>query len=166
MRDRPEHESAQECVDAVGQIVSNYQAALHLFEEAVAGEVGETVPRQLVVELFEQAARAVFEPVREACAGAPPGLDDLVTECIASAGRDVPVAPVLRDVVIAERQRIAATHSRLIRRRPRLVQATGDRATLAAAARRLEDLETGSHAAGALFNQLLERWRELLRSRA
>ena len=159
-------ELAQQSVISVGQILSNYQAALHLFEEAVAGEVGDTVPRERALEFFGEVARAVFAPVLEACAGVAPGLDDLVSESIGSAG-DVP-APVLREVVIVERQRVAVTHSRLITRQPRLVAAgeRADYATLVAAARRLDELETGSHSAGALFNLLFDRWMELLRSGA
>jgi hypothetical protein len=163
-------ELAQQSVISVGQILSNYQAALHLFEEAVAGDVGDTVPRERALEFLGEAARAVFAPVLEACAGVAPGLDDLVSESIGSAGdvRTPAPAPALREVVIAERQRVAATHSRLITRQPRLVAAgeRADYATLVAAARRLDELETGSHSAGALFNQLLDRWMELLRSRA
>jgi hypothetical protein len=159
----PQRALAEHSVKAVGQILSNYQAALHLFEEAVSGE---TVPSALAVELLPEAARAVFAPVLEACAGVTPGLDDLVSESIGSAG-DAPAArSQMRDLVIAERQRMAVTHSRLITRQARLVKAAderGRRDALVAAARRLDELETGSHSAGALFNLLLERWMELLR---
>jgi hypothetical protein len=162
-------ELAQQSVISVGQILSNYQAALHLFEEAVTGDVGDTVPHGLALEFFREAARAVFAPVLEACAGVAPGLDDLVSESIGSTGEVPTPAPALRKVVIAERQRVAVTHSRLITRQPRLVEAAGergDRVALAAAARRLDELETGSHSAGALFNLLFDRWMDLLRSRA
>jgi hypothetical protein len=168
-----ERELAESSVKAVGQILSNYQAALHLFEEAVTGDVGEAVPRGLALELLQEAARAVFAPVLEASAGVAPGLDDLVSESIGSAGDAPAPAHTLRDVVIAERQRVAVTHSRLITRQARLIQAAeeragqaGHRAALGAAAVRLGELETGSHSAGALFNLLFDRWKDLLRGRA
>ncbi len=155
-------EPAEDSVRAVGQILSNYQAALHLFEEAVAGE---TVAPQRGLELLREAAREVFAPVLEACAGVAPGLDDLVSEAIGGVD-DAPAAERrMRDLVVAERERMAVTHSRLITRQARLVEAagrSGDHQELVAAAARLETLQTGSHSAGALFNVLFERWKELL----
>jgi hypothetical protein len=106
--------------DAFGQILSNYQAALHLLEET-----------STEVEL-QGVAVEVFTPVREACARSP-GLERLASDIVAEpAGTDV----------AAERQRIAATHSRLIRRRPAVHEET---------AARLAELAAGSHSAGALF---------------
>ena len=183
---KTERELVQDNVNTVGQIFSNYQAALHLFEEAVTGGYGETVPRQLALEVLQQAAHEVFVPVLDACVGVAPGLEDLVAESIGSVD-DVPEverraaaqsapAHALRNLVIAERQRVAATHSRLIRRQVGLMKTAeeragrgdfGDyRAALVAAAGRLDELETGSHSAGALFKVLLERWKDLLRGRA
>ena len=155
-----ERELAQDSVKAVGQILSNYQAALHLFEEAVGGSA--SVPPQLTRALLQQAARDVFAPVLDACAGVAPGLDDLVTESMAAAAAP---APAVLDLVVAERERVAVTHSRLIRRQPRLIEAAGESAAVAAAARRLDDLQIGSHSAGALFNLLFERWSDLQRGR-
>jgi hypothetical protein len=112
--------------DAFGQILSNYQAALHLLEETATE-----------VEL-ERAAAEVFTTVRDACARSP-GLEQLAAEIVAGpAGADV----------AAERQRIAATHSRLIRRRPAVHEHT---------AARLAELAAGSHTAGALFALLSTR---------
>ena len=120
----------------VGQILSNYQAALHVLEES-----GEEPP----AEVLRHAASDVFTPVLEACAGT--GLEELVAETIGSveSARE-------RNLVIAERQRVAATHSRLIRRRPALLKADP------AVARRLEAMQAGSHSAGALFLLLSERY--------
>jgi hypothetical protein len=132
---------AQDSVDAVGQILSNYQAALYLFEEAVASG-HEVLPRD------------VLEPVRDACAGVLPGLEELVAETMGAT-----------DAAATERQRVAASHSRLLRRRPALLQAAEERAAIDAAYRsaletaaaRLAELEAGSHTAGALFSALVER---------
>jgi len=172
-------ELVQDNVNTVGQIFSNYQAALHLFEEAVRSGYGETVPRELAIEVLREAAHDVFEPVLDACVGVAPGLEDLVVESMGKvdevreverpeAGQSAP-AHALRNLVIAERQRVAITHSRLIKRQVSLMaagEARAARTTLIAAAQRLDDLETGSHSAGALFKLLFARWQDALRGRA
>ena len=66
-------EPAERSVNAVGQIFANYQAALHLFEEVVAGDA---------LEGLSDAARDAFGPVREACSGVAPGIEELVADCI------------------------------------------------------------------------------------
>jgi hypothetical protein len=186
---KTERELVQDNVNTVGQIFANYQAALHMFEEAVRSGYGETVPRDLAVEVLREAAHDVFTPVLDACVGVAPGLEDLVAD---SMGRvdDVPEverpeaaqsapAHALRNLVIAERQRVALTHSRLIKRQVSLMAAAEERAArhggadlgdyrfaLIAAAGRLDELETGSHSAGSLFKLLFERWKDRLRGRA
>jgi len=159
---RRDDELVEQCVKTVGQILSNYQAALHLLEEAAAGGFGETVPPALGFEVLRRAARDVFAPVLDACARVSPGLDDLVRESIGSADDPPPPAHALRDVVVAERQRLAVTHSRLITRQAGLMKVArqSDTAALVSAARRLQELESGSHSAGALFNVLVERWKD------
>jgi hypothetical protein len=176
---KSERELIQDNVNTVGQIFSNYQAALHLFEDAVRSGYGETVPRDLAIEVLREAAHDVFAPVLDACVGVAPGLDDLVAESMGKvdevreaerpeAGQSAP-AHALRNLVIAERQRVAITHSRLIKRQVSLMAAGEERAartTLIAAAQRLDELETGSHSARALFRFLLGRWLQALRGRA
>ena len=177
---KSERELVQDNVNTVGQIFSNYQAALHLFEEAVRSGYGETVPRELAIEVLREAAHDVFAPVLDACVGVAPGLEDLVVESMGKvdevreverreAGQSAP-AHALRNLVIAERQRVAITHSRLIKRQVSLMAAGEERASrttlIAAAAQRLDDLETGSHSAGALFKLLFARWQDALRGRA
>jgi hypothetical protein len=152
-----ERELVQACVNTVGQIFSNYQAAMHLLEEAV--------PREPALEALRQAAAEVFTPVLDACAGVAPGLEELVAESVGEVERP---AAAVRNLLTAERQRVAATHSRLIRRQltymkgaedRAAVDPTGYRRTLVAAAGRLDELATGSHSAGALFEMLFDRWR-------
>ena len=155
---------ARDSVNTVGQIFSNYQAALHLLEEAVTSGYGETVPRARALEILRDAAHEVFTPVRDACVGVTPGLEDLVQESMGKVDDVGEGQNALRNLVIAERQRVAATHSRLIRRQVALMKAAEDRAAvdhsaLVAAAGRLDELETGSHSAGALFQVLFDRWR-------
>jgi len=186
---KTERELVQDNINTVGQIFANYQAALHLFEEAVAGGMGETVPRQLAMEVLQEVAREVLDPVLDACGGVTPGLEEFVAGGIGgvsdvpeaekrAAGQSAP-AHSLRNLVIAERHRIAGAHSRLIKgQRPLMDAATARaggagaggladyRAMLMAAAGRLDELETGSHTAAALFKAMVERWKDLLRGRA
>jgi hypothetical protein len=180
---KSERELVQDNVNTVGQIFSNYQAALHLFEQAVRSGYGETVPRDLAIEVLREAAHEVFTPVLDACVGVAPGLEDLVAESMGKVD-DVPEverpeaaqsapAHALRNLVIAERRRVAVSHSRLIKRQVSLMNAAEERAArgdyralLVAAAGRLDELETGSHSAGALFKLLFERWTDRLRGRA
>jgi hypothetical protein len=186
---KTERELVQDNVNTVGQIFANYQAAMHLFEEAVTGGLGESVPRQLATEVLQEAAREVFEPVLEVCTGVVPGMQDIVAEALGAVD-DVPEAEkqetgqsapahALRNLVIAERHRVALHHSRLIKSQPGFLRAAEDRASsgdandvddyramLIAAANRLDELETGPHTAEALFKGMIERWKELLRGRA
>jgi hypothetical protein len=160
-----------------------------MFEAAVRSGYGETVPRDLAVEVLREAAHEVFAPVLDACVGVAPGLEDLVAGSMGKvddvpeverpeAGQSAP-AHALRNLVIAERQRVAITHSRLIKRQVSLMTAAEERAArhdgadlgdyrfaLIAAAGRLDELETGSHSAGLLFKLLFERWKDMLRGRA
>jgi len=185
---KSERDLVQDNVNTVGQIFANYQAALHLLEEAVRSGYGETVPRDLAVELLRDVAHDVFAPVLDACVGVAPGLEDLVADSMGKvddvreverpeAGQSAP-AHALRNLVIAERQRVAISHSRLIKRQVGLMKAAearagggsasdlaGYRAALVAAAGRLDELETGSHTAGALFKVMFDRWKDLLRGR-
>ena len=58
----------QDNVNTIGQIFTNYQAALHQFETAIQDGAGEAVPRELAMEVLREAARDVFEPVLRAAA--------------------------------------------------------------------------------------------------
>lgn len=173
---RTERELVQDNVNTIGQIFANYQAALHLFEDAVTSGIGEAVPRRLAIEVLQEAAREVFEPVLDACTGVAPGLEDVVAGGIGrvddvpeaekrQAGQSAP-AHALRNLVIAERHRVAATHRRMISVQRELMARAGERAALLAAAGRLRELEAGSHSAGRLLKALMDRWKELLRGRA
>src|SRR5918999_2645812 len=63
---KSERDLMPENVNTIGQIFTNYQAALHLFEEAVQGGAGEEVPPEGAQEGLREAARDVFEPVMAA----------------------------------------------------------------------------------------------------
>ena len=116
----------QENVNTIGQIFTNYQAALHLFEEAVAGGAGEAVPRELAKEVLREAARDVFEPVMAAAAEAAGEVADHVADghrrrrrAPGGAAARSPARARRRsrcsNLVVAERRRIAATQMRLLK---------------------------------------------------
>jgi len=177
---KTERELVQDNVNTVGQIFSNYQAALHLLEEATTSGYSDTIPPALALEVLRHAAHEVFTPVLNACVGVAPGLEELVEESMGvpeverpEPGQSAP-AHIVRNLVIAERSRVAATHSRLIRRQHALMKVAENRAAvdlaeyrrrLVAASDRLDELKTGSHSAGALFMLLFDRWRQLLQVR-
>ena len=181
---KTERDLVQDNVNTVGQIFANYQAALHLFEESVMGGAGEKVPRELAIEVLREVARQVFEPVLEACVGVAPGMEDLVADGMgkvekvgeyekAEPGMSAP-AHALRNLVIAERHRMAATQGRLIKGQVSLMRLAGDRAArgdshhalLAAAAMRLDELETTTHSASGILKLMMERWGDLAKGGA
>jgi hypothetical protein len=174
---KSERELVQDNVNTIGQIFANYQAALHLFESAVTGGMGEGVPRELAKEVLREAARSVFEPVLAAVSGTVAGLDDATAAGMGSvgevpkeetkeAGQSAP-AHALRNLVIAERRRIAGAQAGLMKGQVSFLKiaesqaAGGDsdyRDKLAAAADDLNEKEGSTHSADSIFKALMERW--------
>src|SRR5215207_5901446 len=122
---KSERDLMQDNVNTIGQIFTNYQAALHLFEEAVREGAGEAVPRELAKEVLQEAARDVFQPVLAAAAETAGEVADRVSDGIGAADRwpaEQPREPgasapafALRNLVVAERRRIAATQMRMLK---------------------------------------------------
>src|SRR5688500_3355380 len=122
---KSERDLMQDNVNTIGQIFTNYQAALHLFEEAVQGGAGEAVPRELAREVLREPAHDVFEPGMAAAAEAAGEVSDHVADGIGVTDRwpaEQPRQPgasapafALRNLVVAERRRIAATQMRLLK---------------------------------------------------
>src|SRR5688572_9934395 len=167
---KSERDLMQDNVNTIGQIFTNYQAALHLFEEAVQEGAGEAVPRELAGEVLREAARDVFEPVMAAAAEAAGEVADHVAGGIGVADRwpaEQPRQPgasapafALRNLVVAERRRIAAAQMRLLKAQVSFSAAAEDRAVaggssyrarLAGASMDLNGLEATSHSAGGIF---------------
>jgi hypothetical protein len=178
---KSERDLVQDNVNTIGQIFANYQAALHLFESAVRSGLGEAVPRELAKEVLREAARSVFEPVLAAVSGTVAGLDDAAAAGMGAVG-DVPMeetkesgqsAPAhsLRNLVIAERRRIAAAQTGLIKGQIHFLKVTESKAgdsdyrdKLAAAAADLNEKESTTHSADSIFRAILERWDALSRN--
>ena len=182
---KSERDLMQDNVNTIGQIFTNYQAALHLFEEAVQGGAGEAVPRELAREVLREAARDVFEPVMAAAAEAAGEVSDHVADGIGvtdswpaeqprQPGASAP-AFALRNLVVAERRRIAATQMRLLKAQVSLsavaeekavAGGSGYRTRLIGASIDLNELEETSHSAAGIFKTLMERFKEAAKGRA
>jgi hypothetical protein len=182
---KSERDLVQDNVNTIGQIFTNYQAALHLFEEAVQGGSGESVPRELAREVLREAARTVFEPVMAAAAETAGEISDHVADGIGVAdaapaeqprepGASAP-AYALRNLVVAERRRIAATQMRLLKKQvtfgaaaveKSVAGAAGYRARLAAASGDLNEMEESSHSTAGIFKALMARWQDTAKGRA
>src|SRR5688572_26849628 len=135
---KSERDLMQENVNTIGQIFTNYQAALHMFEEAVQDGAGEAVPRELAKEVLREAARDVFEPVMAAVADAAGEVGDHVSDGFGvadTAPAEQPREPgasapafALRNLVVAERRRIAAAQMRLLKAQVSFSNAAEDKA--------------------------------------
>jgi hypothetical protein len=182
---KSERDLMQDNVNTIGQIFTNYQAALHLFEEAVEGGAGEAVPRELAKEVLREAARDVFEPVMAAAAEAAGEVSDHVADGFGVAdeapaeqprqpGASAP-AFALKNLVVAERRRIAAAQMRMLKSQVSFSSTAEDRAVdggsgyrarLVGASMDLNELEATSHSAAGIFKTLMERFEEAAKGRA
>jgi hypothetical protein len=180
---KSERELVQDNVNTIGQIFTNYQAALHQFEAAAAGGIAESVPVGLAKEVLREAARDVFEPVFAAVSATVAGLGDRTADAMGvvdDLGEQQPREPgasapahAIRNLLVAERRRLAATHTGIVKGQvgfmaqaeERAVAGGDYRSVLAACAESLNEMEAGSHSAGAIFKRLLERWTDAAEGR-
>ena len=166
-------------VNTIGQIFTNYQAALHQFEEAIEKGAGEAVPRELAKEILREAARDVFEPVMAAAAETAGEVADHVRGGIGvtdvhpaekprQPGASAP-AYALQNLLVAERRRIAATQMRLLKAQISFGDLAGARAErggdsyrkqLAGANMDLNEMEQTSHSADGIFKTIMDRYKD------
>src|SRR5918997_863603 len=136
---KSERDLMQDNVNTIGQIFTNYQAALHEFEAAIAEGAGEAVPRELAKEVLREAARDVFEPVLAAAAATAGEVAEHVedgmgvtdvhpAETPREPGASAP-AFALRNLLVAERRRIAATQMRMPKGQVAFAEDAAERAT-------------------------------------
>ena len=182
---KSERDLMQDSVNTIGQIFANYQSALHLFEAAVQEGAGEAVPRELAQEVLREAARDVFEPVLAAATEAAGEVADHVADGLGVADSwpaEQPRTPggsapafALRNLVVAERRRIAATQMRLLKAQLSFSATAEDkaagggssyRARLTGASMDLNELEETSHSAAGIFKTIMERYKEAAKGRA
>ncbi len=182
---KTERDLMQDNVNTIGQIFTNYQAALHLFEEAVQDGAGEAVPRELAKEVLQEAARDVFEPVLAAAAATAGEVADHVedgmgvtdvhpAETPREPGASAP-AFALRNLLVAERRRIAATQMRMLKGQIAFADAAAERAAdggagyrsrLMGASMDLNELEATTHSPDGIFKTMMDRYRDAAKGRA
>src|SRR5215208_4901961 len=161
---KSERDLMQDNVNTIGQIFTNYQAALHQFEAAVREGAGEAVPRELAKEVLQEAARDVFQPVHAAAAETAGEVAEHVedgmgvtdvhpAETPREPGASAP-AFALRNLLVAERRRIAATQMRMLKGQVAFADAAAERAAtggdsyrkrLLGASMDLNELEATTH---------------------
>jgi len=181
---KSERDLMQDNVNTIGQIFTNYQAALHLFEEAVQDGAGEAVPRELAKEVLREAARDVFEPVLAAAAETAGPVADHVADGIGvtdthpnelprESGTSAP-AYALRNLLVAERRRIAAAQMRMLKTQVTFAETAADLAStrgesyrnrLLGASMDLNALEEKTHSAQGIFKTMMDRYKEAVKGR-
>ena len=182
---KSERDLVQDNVNTIGQIFTNYQAALHLFEEAARDGAGEAVPRELAKEVLREAARDVFQPVLAAAAETAGEVADHVADGVGvtdvhpaetprEPGASAP-AFALRNLLVAERRRIAAAQMRMLKTQVSVADAAVERAErggdayrsrLLGASMDLNELEATTHSAQGIFKAMMDRYKDKVKGRA
>jgi hypothetical protein len=182
---KSERDLVLDSVNTIGQIFANYQAALHQFEAAVQDGGGEAVPRELAKEVLREAARDVFEPVLAAAAETAGEVAEHVedgfgvtdvhpAETPREPGASAP-AFALRNLMVAERRRIAATQMRMLKGQVTFADAAAGRAAsggdtyrkrLVGANMDLNEMEETTHSAAGIFKKMMDRYKEAAKGRA
>src|SRR5215204_6479900 len=178
---KSERDIVVDSVNTIGQIFANYQAALHMFEEAIQTGAGEAVPQELAKEILREGARDVLEPVFAAASETAGELGDQVARGMGTpdqvrkerpraSGTSAP-AYALTNLVVAERHRIAQRQMKLLKAQVGFGDLGAKRAgagggafreLLTGANVRLNKLEETSHSADGIFKTLMERYKKAL----
>jgi hypothetical protein len=178
---KSERDLVIDSVNTIGQIFANYQAALHMFEDAVGSGMGEAVPQELAKEILREGARDVLEPVFAAASETAGEIGDQVARGIGTpdqirkdqpprTGQSAP-AYALTNLVVAERKRIAERQMKLLKSQVSFGDLAAARAgagggalraKLAASNLLLNKLEEGSHSKDAIYKTLMERYKKAL----
>src|SRR5215207_1647754 len=178
---KSERDIVVDSVNTIGQIFANYQAALHMVEEAIGSGAGEAVPQELAKEILREGARDVLEPVFTAASETAGELGDQVARGIGTpdqvraeqprrSGTSAP-AYALSNLVLAERHRIAQRQMKLLKSQVSFAELGAKRAgagggafreQLAGANLLLNKLEETSHSADGIFKTLMERYKKAL----
>jgi hypothetical protein len=185
---KTERELVQDLVNTVGQIFVNYQAALHMFEKEVREGQAEAVPVELgKAILSEFTSRDLFGPLADVVGDIVPGLQKRTLQGGEEDVDNVPEeekgykesAPALamRNLVIAERRRIALQQGLLIKDQMGMLRASEDeivslgpakrdefRGEVAATRGVVDALEGNELTPEQIFKKLMDRWRNAARN--
>ena len=178
---KSERDLVMDSVNTIGQIFANYQAALHLFEEAIGTGMGEAVPQELAKEILREGARDVLQPVFAAASETAGELGDQVARSMGTpdqvrkeqarpSGTSAP-AYALTNLVLAERRRIAQRQMKLLKAQVTFGDLGATRAGVGGGAFRerltaanlvLNRLEETTHSPRGIFKTLMERYKKAL----
>jgi len=178
---KSERDLVLDSVNTIGQIFANYQAALHMFEQAIGTGMGEAVPQELAKEILREGARDVLEPVFAAASETAGELGDQVGKSIGTpdqirkeqprqGGQSAP-AYALTNLVVAERKRIAQRQMKLLKAQVGFGDLGATRAGMGGSSFRerlvgsnllLNKMEETSHSAHGIYKTLMERYAKAL----
>jgi hypothetical protein len=182
--DKSEGEIVQDTINTVGQIFANYQNAMHMFEAAIGSTpTSESVPREAVQDFLAMYTQKFFAEVMETGLDAVPFLAESVDQAIGFAeepaedirqekGEGQPTNS-LKNLALAERERLAYQHERMLKSQRMMIRAAVAEMTTTDPLRRDDqrDLLTGisvdvnrlemtTHSAEWLFRSILAAWKE------
>jgi hypothetical protein len=178
---KSERDLVLDSVNTIGQIFANYQAALHMFEQAIGTGMGEAVPQELAKEILREGAREVLEPVFAAASETAGELGDQVGKSIGTpdqirkdqprqGGQSAP-AYALTNLVVAERKRIAQRQMKLLKAQVGFGDLGATRAGMGGSSFRerlvgsnllLNKMEETTHSAEGIYKALMERYKKAL----
>jgi hypothetical protein len=184
---KTERELSQDVINTVAQIFVNYQAALHMFETEVRTGQAEAVPVELgKFVLKEFAERDLFGPLAETVGDLVPELDDWTEEAADEVdtipdeekdSRDSAPARAMRNLVIAERRRVAKQQRLMIKDQPSMLRASEDEVSSLDEGKRgeyreeaatiredVDRLEERNFEAEQIFKKLMDRWKAAARN--
>lgn len=184
---KPEMEIVQDDVNTIGEIFANYQTAMHLFESIIGNDgASESVPRSAVEDFIGDFTERFFREILDVDLDAIPVLYEKVEEAIGSA--DEPSEDIkphreegqptnsLRNLALAERERLAGEHRDMLKSQRAMQRGAVDhmstidpdrrneeREELARIAAEVNRMELSTHSAEWFFRQILDAWKDELR---
>ena len=184
---KSEGELVSDDVNTIGEIFANYQTAMHMFESVIGHDgASESVPRESVQDFIADFTERFFRELLDVDLDAIPTLYDKVEEAIGSA--DEPSEDIkprreegqptnsLRNLALAERERLAGEHRDMLKGQRGMQRAAvqrmstidpdrrdEEREELARIATEVNRKELSSHSAQWFFGQILDAWKDELR---
>ena len=184
---KSEAEIVQDDVNTIGQIFANYQTAMHMFESVIGADgASESVPREAVQDFISDFTEKFFREILDVDLDAIPFLYEKVEEAIGFA--EDPAEDIkphreegqptnsLRNLALAERERLAGEHRDMLKGQTGMQRAAvedmstidpdrrnEEREELARVAKQVNRMEMTTHSAEWLFKQILDAWKDELR---
>ncbi len=184
---KSEGELVQDDVNTIGEIFANYQTAMHMFESIIGHDpASESVPRSAVEDFISDFTERFFREILDVDLDAIPSLYEKVEEAIGSA--DEPSEDIkphreegqptnsLRNLSLAERERLAGEHKDMLKNQRGMQRAAlehmttidpdrrnEEREELARIAREVNRKELSTHSAEWFYKQILDAWKDELR---